>query len=63
MVEFRSKLINDFGIKPEGIYSKEKMEEMEEKKDGIVNFLELWEKADDSVYNQTELKARKNMTN
>lgn len=57
--EFRNTLVQQHGVKAKGIYSDEKLSEMQAKKAAIVDFLQNWENADDSVYDQDGEKHRR----
>lgn len=59
MVEFRKALLTEHGVKEIGIYSEDKLEEMIDRKNAIVDFLDAWIEADDSVYDQDGEKHRR----
>lgn len=59
ITDFRTKMIEDFGVEATGVYAIEHVKEMEKKKDLIVDFLTRWEKADPSVYDADREKHRR----
>jgi hypothetical protein len=59
--EFRSKLLSDFGIVADDLYSEETLNEMRQKKDDIRAFLKAWENHEDWVYDDDANRNRKKL--